>query len=65
MAHFQFSIYSIEMTCDFIDEVKKNHDEYISGEYALGRYAWILSDIKILDHPIPAKGRLGIWTFEE
>ncbi len=55
----------IEMTCNFIDKVKKNHDEYISGEYALGRYAWILSDIKTLEHPIPAKGRLGIWTFEE
>ena len=39
-------------------------NEYITGVYAVGRYAWILKDINILDKPIKAKGHLGIWNFE-
>ena len=51
----------IEMTCNFIEEIRKNRTECISGVYAPGRYAWILKDIVALDQPIPAKGHLGIW----
>ena len=54
----------IEMTDEFIENVKKNTNEYITGIYAIGRYAWILKNIKILDKPIKAKGHLGIWNFE-
>lgn len=54
----------IEMTDEFIQEIKKNKTEYISGVYAEGRYAWILEDIRILDEPIRAKGHLGIWNYE-
>ena len=54
----------IEMTDEFIQEIKKNKTEYISGEYEEGRYAWILEDIRILDEPIRAKGHLGIWNYE-
>lgn len=54
----------VEMTEKFIEEIKQNKNEYISGIYAKGRYAWILKDIKILDKPIKAKGHLGIWNFE-
>ena len=54
----------IEMTEEFIENVKKNTNEYITGIYAIGRYAWILKNIKILDKPIKAKGHLGIWNFE-
>ena len=53
------------MTEDLINEVKQNHNEYISGEYKVGRYAWILEDIEILKTPIQAKGQLGIWNYEE
>lgn len=54
----------IEMTDDFIDDIKVNKkNEYITGVYSSGRYAWILKDIKILDNPIGAKGHLGIWNF--
>ena len=52
------------MTDSFINQVKENKNEYISGIYALGRYAWILKNIEILDNPIPAKGHLGIWNYE-
>lgn len=55
----------IEMTDEFIKEIKKNKNEYVSGIYAKGRYAWIFNDIKILDNPIKAKGHLGIWNYEE
>ena len=55
----------IEMTDDFIEKVKLDNEEYISGIYARGRYAWILKNIEILDKPIKAKGHLGIWNFVE
>ena len=42
----------------------KIEDEYITGLYKVGRYGWILDDIKILKEKIPAKGKLGIWNYE-
>lgn len=54
----------IEMTDEFIEKIKKNKNEYISGVYAKGRYAWILKNIEILERPINAKGHLGIWNYE-
>jgi hypothetical protein len=38
-------------------------NEFRFGFYEPGRYAWILSDIEILERPIPAKGQLGIWKY--
>lgn len=35
------------------------------GDYTHGRYAWIFEDIKPLPRPIPAKGALGLWDWEE
>lgn len=56
----------IEMTDDFIEEVKKNKPkDYVSGFYEVGRYAWILKDVKPLTKPIAAKGQLGIWNFNK
>ena len=55
----------IEMTDEFINEIKKIKNEYICGIYEKGRYAWILENIKVLDKPIPAKGHLGIWNKDE
>lgn len=53
------------MTEELIEEVKQNNQEYICGEYKVGRYAWILRDIETLEEPIKAKGKLGIWNYEE
>jgi len=53
----------ILMTKEFIEKVKENHNEYITGLYEEGRYAWILDDIKIIK-PIKAKGHLGIWNLK-
>ena len=48
----------------FIDDIKNNNEiEYKCGDYRLGRYAWILKDIEVLDKPIKVKGSLGIWNY--
>lgn len=53
------------MTEEFIEKLKKeNSMEYNCGQYEVGRYAWILEDVEILE-PIKAKGKLGIWNFEK
>lgn len=54
----------IYMDEEFINNIKKGKIEYLCGHYEIGRYAWILDDIKILDEEIPAKGKLGIWNFD-
>ncbi len=54
----------IYMTNDFINKIKKNDKEYASGNYEVGRYAWILDNIQTLEEPIPAKGSLEIWNYE-
>ncbi len=53
----------IYMDEDFINEVKKNKEEYNSGHYEVGRFAWQLEVIEVLKEPIYAKGQLGIWNF--
>ena len=52
----------IYMDNNFINEVKKNKEEYNSGRYEVGRYAWQLEVIEVLEEPIYAKGQLGIWN---
>lgn len=34
------------------------------GDWTPGRYAWELSDMKIID-PVPVSGRQGLWEWEE
>lgn len=54
----------IYMDEEFVNKIKKeNPTEYMCGEYAVGRYAWILEDIEKVN-PIEAKGHLGIWNYE-
>lgn len=54
----------ILMTEDFIDEIRENPLEYISGFYEVGRYAWKIEDIEVVE-PIEAKGHLGLWNYTE
>ncbi len=35
------------------------------GNYAPGRFGFLLDDIKLLRTPIPAKGALGLWDWKE
>lgn len=39
-------------------------NERAFGNYAAGRFAWLLSNIRALAEPIPAKGALGLWEYE-
>lgn len=39
-------------------------NEFQFGHYDFGRYAWKLSNVKMLPEPIPVKGQQGIWNVE-
>ncbi len=54
----------IYMTDEYVNNMKENnHQEYICGEYSVGRYAWILENVEVLDEPILVKGHLGVWNY--
>lgn len=38
-------------------------DQLPYGDFAPGRYAWLLADVEPLAEPIPAKGRQGLWEW--
>lgn len=54
----------IYMTEEFIQKIKNDTNESNYGHYEVGRYAWTLELIEVLEEPIPAKGKLGIWNYE-
>lgn len=54
----------IKMDEDFIESIRKNPDEYAFGFYEVGRYAWKLEDIEIID-PIKVNGHQSIWNYKE
>lgn len=37
-------------------------NEYLFGDYTIGRYGWSLIDIVTLNEPIPVSGKLGLWN---
>ena len=53
----------IYMNQEFIEKIREDKQEFMCGEYSLGRYAWILENIEPLEEQIPAKGHLNIWKF--
>ena len=53
----------IPMTEEFISNIKNNTNESDYGRYGEGRYAWKLELIEVLNEPIPAKGKLGVWNY--
>jgi hypothetical protein len=50
---------SAQLEDDFI----VSGNEYYFGNYSDGRFAWEMSDLKMLDKVILAKGKLGLWNF--
>ncbi|WP_027085424.1 ASCH domain-containing protein [Cohnella panacarvi] len=44
--------------------VPRDSDEFAFGGYYNGRFAWELTNVKLLDNPIPAKGQQGLWNWE-
>ena len=55
----------IYMDDEFVNAIKANETEYKLGFYEVGRYAWKLENVKVIDPPIKAKGKLGIWTWQD
>lgn len=54
--------------CVLIDQTfvdKLSPQEFCFGDYTLGRYAWVMRNAVLFDKPIPAKGMLGLWNWEE
>lgn len=39
-------------------------EELAFGDYAPGRYVWLLSGVRRLPEPIPYRGALGLWEVE-
>ena len=39
--------------------------EILFGDWTPGRYAWELSNVVMLPDPIPAKGKQGLWNWDE
>lgn len=43
-------------------EVNKNGNEFAFGDFSLGRYAWEMAEVELMDKPLPAKGQQGLWN---
>lgn len=54
----------IYMDDNFVNKIKNCHQEHILGIYENGRYAWILENVRILNKPIKAKGKLNLWEYD-
>lgn len=44
---------------------KLEGDEVYFGDYNEGRYAWELTNLQVLPKPMPAKGQLSLWEWNE
>jgi len=44
--------------------LEARHDEEGFGNYAPGRFAWLLTTPVRFDTHIPARGALGLWTYQ-
>jgi len=46
-------------------KIELTDQEKAFGDYTPGRYAWLLDNIQRLDQPVPAKGKLGLWEWND
>lgn len=57
-------------TAKLVSSIADKDPKYISGtelmlgDFTEGRYAWKLEKIHIFDHPIPTKGKQGLWNWK-
>lgn len=47
---------------DFIKELCP--EEFLYGDFTVGRYAWRLEEPEIFKNPIPASGKQSLWNFD-
>jgi hypothetical protein len=53
------------MTADLVDRCEiERPKEFDLGDWSVGRYAWILSDVQRIWPPIPWKGAQGLWIYD-
>lgn len=50
---------------DFWKTLHGNEQEVMLGDFSGGRYAWELRDVRLLPEPIPARGKPGLWDFDD
>lgn len=50
---------------DFGRYIVPTEKEMLFGDWTPGRYAWELTNVKLLPNPIPAKGSQRLWDWEE
>lgn len=56
----------VQITKEFKDELMEtNPAEYAFGDYRIGRYAWVMENPELFKEPIPAKGMMGLWNWED
>lgn len=41
------------------------YQERAFGNYVAGRYAWFLDNVQPIVEPVPARGALGLWDWEQ
>ena len=46
----------------FLDWIEAHPLEKLCGEYAPGRFAWVLEQMEPLEAPVAAKGYLSLWA---
>jgi hypothetical protein len=44
--------------------IREPVNELLFGDFTPGRYAWELANVKLLDTPIPVKGKQGLWEWK-
>jgi len=48
-----------------VEELELSEQERAFGDYAPGRYGWLLEEVQPLSHPVMAGGALGLWRFKD
>lgn len=46
------------------DTIEMSELEELFGDFTAGRFAWELTNVKMLPEAVPAKGRQGLWNWE-
>ncbi len=54
----------IPVTREFENDLIRENELVYGATRNRDGYAWKLKNVKILDNPIEAKGRLGLWEFD-
>ncbi len=62
VCHFLQAIRTDSM--EALDYLAHHPAERLFGDWSPGRWAWELEVIEKLQHPVPARGRQGLWEWE-